>query len=175
MVRKYTKSILVFMFLLGSINTLMSQRLNIGLELGSFFGTSTQTVFETEPFYYLYAAPYSELDPLGNPADNYFQQVRLVRIWGVSPGLNANISFGGNINYQSKNRFRAKFAMNFHNTTDEVYYSSQNLMIDMDENSGFSNSQYALIHDESIQISKFINTYSLILSYDIYNKSKIKP
>jgi len=163
------------MFLFAGINKAISQRLNIGVEFGSFFGTTTKTVFEDEPFYYLYAAPYSEVDVFGNPANNYFEQVRLVRIWGVSPMLDGNISFGGNVNYQSKNRFRLSFALNFHNTTDEVFYSFQNLMINMDENSGFSISETELIQDESIKISKFINTYSLILSYDIYKKSKIKP
>jgi len=166
----------LFILLLLSFLISKSQRLNIGIDVGSFALSNTKTIFEEEPFYYLYAAPFSEIQEESN-YDNYIEygQVRLVRIWGISPNLDLKVRFGGNINYKSKNNFAIKLGFSMFNTSDNVYYSFQPLMIDMGNDSEANSYYHTKSFDNTIVVSRYINTYSLILSYKFLKKYKIKP
>jgi len=165
------KKIFILLFVLIAL-LLKAQRINLGLDLGTFTMANTKTVFEEKPYYYLYAAPFSETDC----SEEYIEtgQIRLVRIWGISPDLYLPVKLGINVNYKSKNNFRVKIGFNIYNTNENIYYSFQPLMINMEDNFVYNNTEYNTI-DNAIIVSRYINTYSLILTYDIPIKFIIKP
>ena len=102
-----------------------SQRLNLGASLETIVKGRTNTVFENEPFYFLYAAPYS---PNSSSFIDYspYQQVRLVKIEGVNSSLAPSLVYKSTLSYQSKNAFRLSFGVGFQNYSDKIYYSFQN-------------------------------------------------
>ena len=154
-----------------------SQRLNLGAALETVVNGRTNTVFETEPFYFLYAAPYSSYN---SSFVNYspYQQVRLVKIEGINSSLAPSLVYKSTLSYQSKNALRLNFGLGFQNYSDKIYYSFQNLVIDDNDNSGQFSAVYSdniELKDDYINLSRVMNNYELMATYDITNNYTIKP
>lgn len=172
MVKKIFTILSLFLITFGQ-----AQRLNIGLDIETFFAANAKTVFEEEPFYFLYAAPYSPVSS-SSIYKSPFEQVRLARIDGTNFHKSPVFNYKGVVTYQSKNAFRASFAFGFGSYSEKVFYSFQNLVLNDNQNNNtyiFTNVDTPELLDNYISINRFLNTYELALTYDLTNNYKIKP
>ena len=163
------------------LSTALSQRINLGFNIGAFPAASNKTLFDNSLEYFLYAAPYSENQDY---VSNFYNQIRLLKINGIATeqdnffkenSAGNGLLYGVNINYLSKNNFGLKFSINNYRTADILYYTNQNLMINTDEDDGFYIDDYFYQYDGKIEISKYVSSLSLLLNYTLSNKFRLKP
>ena len=165
----------ILCFITAISSTSMAQRLNVGISAGWNLNQRVSTVFEDEPFQFLYAAPYysepvDEFD-FGSPYD----QVRLARVYGVSQDNNACFRFGAGVTYQFKNDLRLNLNYQFFQLRQKIYYGFHNLLLDISDDQNNISSSSPELMDDHISVSKFNSSFSALVIYDIPLKSSIKP
>lgn len=151
------------------------QRLNIGINGGWIFSKNTSTIFDSEPFQFLYAAPYSSEAEDQFDYASPFDQVRLARIYGIQNDNSQSFSFGAGLSYQLKNDVRFSFGMNFMQQKDRVYYGFQNIVINISDEQDLTNTSSPDLIDDYITLESWSTTYQLLGNYDIPLKSRCKP
>lgn len=156
--------IVISIFLVCKIS---AQRLNFSFNGGWMLSKSTNTVYDEKAYQILYAAPYSTTSGSFEFSGVENDQVRIARVWGVKPYNNSSISLGGELTYLFKNNWRIGLNTSFYKDGDQLFYSFQNMFVNLDPQDASSNTDSPELLNESIIIHRWMNSFGLKGIYDL--------
>lgn len=162
--------IISFLFSFG----VHAQRLNFSLNGGWMLSKSTSNVFQERPYQILYAAPYTTTSGSFEYAGVENDQVRIARIWGVKPYNNTSVSLGGEWTYVFKNHWRIALGTGFYKDADQIFYSFQNMLVNLDPTASSSNASSPENLNEDITIHRWMNTFGLRGIYELPTPTLLK-
>ncbi|MGV6860950.1 MAG: hypothetical protein ACWA41_04210 [Putridiphycobacter sp.] len=155
----------------------ISQNANFNIVVGHQIFSNYSTVFDQGNYQFVYAAPfaktqseYSEIT-FNTPV---YDQVRIVNIHGVRPQQRNNVTIGGAIRYELKNNFQFDFEMKYAYTNNLVFYSFQNMLINLDEDENYYSTISPDLTDDYITIKNWKNAYALRVNYLFNTKTVSK-
>lgn len=148
-------------------NYLSAQRLNFNFNGGWMVNKSTSTVFEERAYQILYAAPYTTTSGPFEYSGVENDQVRIARVWGVKPYNNTSFSLGGELTYVFKNNWRIGLNTSFYKDADQLFYSFQNMFVNLDPQDASNNTASPDQLNESIIIHRWMNSFGLRGIYEL--------
>lgn len=154
-----------------------NQNISFNLSVGHRLFSGYSTVFDQTHYQFLYAAPFAKTKPdyiettFNTPT---YDQVRIVNILGVRPKQRNNFILGGAIRYELKNNFQFDFEMKYTYSNNLIYYSFQNMLINLDQDQNYYSTSSADLADDYITITNWKNSYGARMNYLLNTKTVSK-